>query len=382
MRVGLLSTGMGNFGQAGFYNVQETGLAKALDRLVEVAAVYKLVPAGQAARKELLPGCRGAVLERIPAGRLGSSGLFSTGVLDPSLDALIYFSDTQLMLPRVARWAEEHRTALYPYIGAVESHSACAFLRPVMDRLARRNLELYRRLHCFAKTPGVENRLWREGVRRVTAAPVGLDPDLLYSGYEAVPRQALKAKHGYQQEERVLLFVGRFVPEKEPERMVELFRRVYRRDGRFRLLMVGEGALRARTEQKVRALGLQAVVRFADRVPNREIWELYRLAWAFVNLNRQEIFGMAILEAMYYGCKVVAQHAPGPDCLIEDGLSGWLVNTDAEAVERILRGKASPRRARRRVEEEFTWTATAEKMAGVMQREGCGRPGPNRRRTP
>lgn len=41
---------------------------------------------------------------------------------------------------------------------------------------------------------------------------------------------------------------------------------------------------------------------------------------------------MAILEAMYYGCKVVAWDAPGPNLIIENGKSGWLVR-DADCKE-------------------------------------------------
>ena len=44
MRIGLLITSIGNFGKKGFYNMQEVGLAKELDKLIDEVIVYKAVP--------------------------------------------------------------------------------------------------------------------------------------------------------------------------------------------------------------------------------------------------------------------------------------------------------------------------------------------------
>ena len=58
MRVGLLITSIGNFGQKGFYNTQEIGLAKELNKTVDEVVVYKLVPTDQKARNEKETGSR------------------------------------------------------------------------------------------------------------------------------------------------------------------------------------------------------------------------------------------------------------------------------------------------------------------------------------
>ena len=36
---------------------------------------------------------------------------------------------------------------------------------------------------------------------------------------------------------------------------------------------------------------------------------------------------MAILEAMYHNCNVIAIKAPGPECIIENKVSGFIVNS-------------------------------------------------------
>lgn len=41
-----------------------------------------------------------------------------------------------------------------------------------------------------------------------------------------------------------------------------------------------------------------------------------------INLNQQEILGMAILDAMDYSCIVVASKAPEPKLVVENGKYG------------------------------------------------------------
>lgn len=54
------------------------------------------------------------------------------------------------------------------------------------------------------------------------------------------------------------------------------------------------------------------MVKIIDRVPYEEMWKIYVMSDYFVNLNRGEIFGMAIMEAVYYETSVAAIAAPGP----------------------------------------------------------------------
>lgn len=367
MRIGLLITSIGNFGQKGFYNAQEIGLAKELNKIVDEVVVYKLIPTDQDSRDEKIADSPTATLHMIPSRNFGINGFFDVKILDTTLDALIYFSDTQMMVPRVNKWAKKHQVVLYPYIGVVESHSTNIVVRKMIDIHFKRNLAVYRKLHCFVKTPDVEKRLRAYGVERVTVTPVGLDISLLHNGYERVSKTVLKDKYGYKENNKVLLFIGRFVQEKQPERMIDIFKAVYEKDKNYRLLMVGTGEHRNGVEKKVKEFRLTEQVRFIDKISNSDIWELYRLAEVFVNLNQQEIFGMAILEAMYYGCKVVAWHAPGPDYIIEDGKSGYLVQKNEDVVRLIFDKDDLGQAVHERIASHFTWESVALTMVKAVQ---------------
>lgn len=362
MRIGLLITSIGNFGQKGFYNAQEIGLAKALDKLFEEVTVYKLVSVDQEAYHEHIEGSRNANLNIIPSKNIGSNGIIDIKCLDKSLDALLYFSDTQISLPSVYKWTQKNNIRFFPYIGVLTSHSSNRIKRLVTDTLFRRNLQIYKKSQCLVKTPKVKKELHNLGVEQIIVTPVGLDLSLVHAKYAETSTARLKVKYGYTEYEKVILFIGRFVKEKQPAKMIEIFDFLQKNDKNYRLIMVGTGELKENMIAKVKDLELVSKVQFLDRIPNNEIWKLYRIADVFLNLNQQEIFGMSILEAMFYECKVVAWKSPGPELIIEDGISGYLVESNEKLIEKIKDNTNVTKNAHKRVVSTFIW----ENMANIV----------------
>ena len=351
----MLVTSIGNFGQKGFYNAQEIGLAKELDKLFEEVIVYKAVPATEKKSRDLIDGCEHSALYQIPVRSRGINGEWDCSAMDATLDALLYFSDTQLAVPKVYRWCCRHKIGMYPYIGVVESHSTSRLKKLVINALFQRNLRIYRKCACFVKTPAVADQLRKLKIKRTVVAPVGLDSTLLNDHFQDASVPELKKKYGYSEKDRVVLFIGRMIEEKQPVRMIEILAEIRKRNPAYKLLMVGNGEMKPAVLEKVEELNLAGAVQMIERIPNQTVWELYRISDAFINLNQQEIFGMAILEAMYYGCKVVAWKAPGPDFVIENGKSGWLAQSNKEVMDEILDATDIGLEARQRVLREFTW---------------------------
>lgn len=362
MRIGILVTSIGNYGQKGFYNAQEIGLAKEMDKLFDEVIVYKAVPAFE--KKQSLPidGCAHSLLFQIPIKKYGNNGLWDCKVMDTTLDALVYFSDTQLVVPKIYKWCCKNNIKLYPYIGVVESHSTNRIKKIVINLLFRRNIAVYKKCICFAKTPTVVKRLEELEIKETVLTPVGLDESLLFTEYQNTDINSLKSKYGYSDGDRVILFIGRLIAEKQPIRMIEILSEIRKKNENYKLLMIGTGELHSQVTQVIKENNLENQVCVMDKIPNCDIWELFRIADCFVNLNQHEIFGMAILEAMFYGCKVVAWKAPGPNLIIEDRVSGWLAESNAEIIKGIENKKDMSSDAHMRVISNFMWNNTANKM--------------------
>lgn len=369
MKIGILIASIGEFGQKGFYNVQEIGLAKALDALFDQVTIYKGIPHNQTYFSEPIDNCKNTSIKLIPCRRIGTNGFIKPRYLDTDIDILIYLSDTQLLVPKIYKWSKMNKVRLLPYIGVLESHSTNSIKRMVIDTLMNRNFTVYRKCHCLVKTPDVESKLRSKKVNNVTICPVGLDLNLLKDDYLNYNIEELKDRYGYLNNEKIILFIGRMTHEKQPIRMVEIFKTLYEKDNSYRLLFIGKGELKEQVLEKIEKGNLSHAVKLIDQIPNADIWELYRIADTFVNLNEQEIFGMAILEAMYYECKVVALKAPGPNFIIEDGISGYLANSDEEILRKIKLELVDIKAIHNRIADNFTWEYTARVISQITKRK-------------
>lgn len=95
----------------------------------------------------------------------------------------------------------------------------------------------------------------------------------------------------------------------------------------------------AQVRERVSALGLQGVVRFAGRLESAEKWRCLRETTVFCLPSHypDEVLPVAIIEAMASGLPVVATRWGCIPELVEDGLSGLLVPPgDAGALARAL----------------------------------------------
>lgn len=361
-RLGLLVLSIGNFGNKGFYNLQEVGLAKALSKYFKEVLVYRLVSSNQKKNVEIINS--NTKFYSLPSKKIGSNGIPKLSDLDNSIDILVCFSDTQIMFPRIYRWCNNNNIRIFPYVGVTRSNSHNIFIRKIIDLFYYRNLSIYKKLFCFAKTPYVLSCLKKTGVNYVTLAPIGLDFDNLNTDFDGFNSEKLKKEFGFDNLSKIILFVGRLTTEKKPLELLEYFKKIYSSNACYRLVMLGSGELKEQIKIKISDLNLEHFVKLIDKIPNQEMWKYYKLADCFVNLNTHEIFGMAILEALFYDCKVVAWSAPGPDYIIKNGVSGWIVNSDRDFIEKILDSRKF--NTNRFILKHFTWEKTASSIVNMI----------------
>ena len=204
----------------------------------------------------------------------------------------------------------------------------------------------------FAKTPAVADELKRLGVNKVTVAPVGLDLSIVPDKLEN-PLQ-LKQKYGIAPEKKLVLSVCALRAHKHP---FDIFRLAQMLDDGYCIVHIGDGELREDFMNELKTKTCYGKIVHIGKLPNAKVHSLYHCADYFVNFNSEEIFGMAILEAMYQGCTVIAIHAPGPDYIIENGKSGFLVDSVSEMV-RVINDAKRVVNPRERILGAFTWDKT------------------------
>ena len=133
---------------------------------------------------------------------------------------------------------------------------------------------------------------------------------------------------------RYILGVGRLHQQKGFDRLIDAFSRI--KDRSFHLVLLGEGEERNRLTDQAERLGVSDRVYMPGAV--KDVWPWYRHALCFVLSSRHEGWGNVLMEAMSQGCPVIAFDCKyGPSEIIEDGVSGRLVNDgNVEALRESL----------------------------------------------
>lgn len=368
-KVGILCTMINGFGRRGYYNSQEIGLGRALASRGADVHIYKGIPKTEAAAQVVLQD--NLRVDYIPMQSLGAHGFFDCRMIDTQLSGLFCFGDQQIFLPHIYRFCRKRGIVFVPYIGT--AHSLHSSVRSwVMNTLfAYGTLKIYRKHPVIAKTEAAKNELINLGVKDVTVAPVGLDTEVLRKDFRKYDRGALRKKHGISSKDVVICNVSRLSPEKRPLELIDILASIKKKKT-FKLIIVGDGELREQLREKIRSLRLEGDVIIYPNVPYEDMWEIYTLSDYYLNLNKGEIFGMAIMEAVYYETSVAAIAALGPSVTLKGMRGHKICENDEELVRWLLSpypSKEELMESSLKMEKTFTWERCAKSFLEIVKRQ-------------
>ena len=164
-----------------------------------------------------------------------------------------------------------------------------------------------------------------------------------------------------------LAFLGRISPEKRPDRAIEIAERVG-----MKLLIAAkvDEADRAYFEQVIKPRLQSPWVEFIGEINDREKEEFLGKAYALLfPIDWPEPFGLVMIEAMACGTPVVAWRCGSVPEVIEEGVSGFIVESIEEAVEAVARvGELKRILCRKAFERRFTSEVMAQNYLRVYER--------------
>lgn len=140
---------------------------------------------------------------------------------------------------------------------------------------------------------------------------------------------------------RTLLAVGRLVPAKGFDLLIEAFARIAQRHPGWKLEILGDGPWREELARAIAARGLETRIAMPGFSP--QVRQAMRCADLFVLSSRFEGLPNALLEAMAEGAACVSfDCTAGPRELITHGENGWLVPAEdvdglAVALDTLMR---------------------------------------------
>lgn len=293
-------------------------------RHIERSRVRSLpsVPTGQSAGYRLIP-----------------NALAVTAALDDLDPSVVVIHDATAFPRSVCRWA---RTRGIPVVAIVHSDLEIGAIGlPAIARVPVRGILRHvqgRGLSgpdvVLAASDATQRRIIGRGSSPILLAPLGVD---LEAFEDATPDPALRAELA-PDGSHLLFHAGRLSPEKRPELLIETLARL---DDHHRLAIAGEGSAVPALKRLALRRGVAGRVRFVGHVDDRtRLATLMATADCFLHVNPDEPYGLAPLEALAAGSRLVIPETSGVAEQVRDRGAVLVLPDDpaalAEGVRRAL----------------------------------------------
>ena len=224
-------------------------------------------------------------------------------------------------------------------------------------------------------------QLYGADASKISIVPCGVD----LGEFWPIPTAQARATLGLPVDERIILQLGRMVPRKGVDTVIQAMALLNKQRLPARLVVVGGesstpdpkktpeiGRLQALTAE----LGIKDRVMFVGQRGREVLKYFYSAADMFVTTPWYEPFGITPLEAMACGTPVIGSNVGGIKFTVRDGETGYLVTPkeSGELCDRIAFLYRHPemlnlfgQQAMRHVARQFTWTKVASALAGVYE---------------
>jgi glycosyltransferase involved in cell wall biosynthesis len=172
------------------------------------------------------------------------------------------------------------------------------------------------------------------------------------------------------EKDHLILTINKLHERKRIDILIQAMARVVQKLPNTKLVIVGTGPEANNLKRLASSLGLNGVVIFTGHLPEAELIGCYSASDLYVNLAKNEPFGLAVIEAQAFGLPVITVAEGGPRESIIDGITGRFVKPELEglttAIVDLLKDKITRRNmgeaAQKNIIENYSWRAAAARF--------------------
>jgi len=209
--------------------------------------------------------------------------------------------------------------------------------------------------------------------KKVEIIPNAID---LGKYHRDVDKWAVRARYGVQPHEKLILCVGRLVPQKGVEYLIYAVPLVTRRYPEAKFIIVGDGWYRDHLEWVANSTGQRWRITFTGFISDSDLVALTKSADVLVVPSIYEPFGIVALEGMSAGVPVVASQVGGLTEFMEHDKTGVLTyprnpESIAWGIDHVLSNPGHAQwlvqNAREVVQKAYSWETIAKKTSKVYE---------------
>ncbi len=165
-----------------------------------------------------------------------------------------------------------------------------------------------------------------------------------------------------------LLYIGTIESGRNPMFLLEVLRIVKNNKPNVKMVIIGKGLLWKQMKKKITEYNLENNIQRIAEIPQSQIGSIYQRSKIFLLPSSYEIYGMVILESMYYGLSIISSDTAGAREIIDDGIDGIilpLINAELwgrqvlELLDDPKKRSAISYSAKNKIKSNYLWHHTA-----------------------
>ncbi len=208
-------------------------------------------------------------------------------------------------------------------------------------------------------------------LKNIHTIGVGICPSLLMSTSEGISSE-LKELTNYTGVK--LLYIGVLEERRNILFLIDILIELHRRNIDFKQVIIGKyssNSYRSLVQEKINKYGLSDKIIYIEKMEQQKLSSIYKICDVFLFPTKYDIFGMVLLEAMYFGLPVISTLNGGSVMLISNGDNGFVVDSSVvkEWVDKIVelstnndKCKIIGFNAHKTIAESYTWNVLVDKM--------------------
>ncbi|MCX7710984.1 MAG: glycosyltransferase family 4 protein [Clostridia bacterium] len=303
-----------------FYNLQEIGLARALAKKnIKCDIVY--INSEKSMKKETVYTFKDVSVDIywVPGLRIFKDAIYVNLFLKgffhdyDIIQSAEYNSIMTLLISLL------YRNKLIVYHGPYDEgrHKKIYKLFDILFlNLIRKNTKF-----IFTKSILAEEYLRQKGFKNIETIGVGLDIENLRDKNNESD-EVLFNKDNF----KYILYAGVLEDRRNILFILEVLQIILKKKENVKLIIIGKGEedYVKKAFDYAEALGVGNSIIHHEKTPQKEMYKYYMTADVFIFPSKMEIFGMVLLESMFYGVPTVSSYNGGACTLIEHESNGYI----------------------------------------------------------
>lgn len=233
----------------------------------------------------------------------------------------------------------------------------------LLEDIALKNTDSVIVVSNEAKEFYLQKKPWLK--EKIEVIPPGFDD----KKFKLLNKNTLREKYGFNLEDNIVLYVGRFAKEKRINILLDAFKEVEVEIKNAKLILVGEGIEKHRIETLITNMKTKNI-RLIDTMDHEKIPEIMNCADVFALTSSYEGMPTVVLEALACGVPVVSTDVGDVHKVVKDNITGYIIkNSNPNEIKNkivdILLDKDKFKYNCLSAAREYSWSRISTKIAEI-----------------